>query len=133
VELDVLPVDQLDDLGDVGLIKLDVEGHEEQALQGMQSLLRHNQPVIIFELNSDAIRSGTSASVDLLRNSGYKYFYSIERYTSWRFPFGKIGHVAEVLLRGTPPPEARLLPVQSFQNRDYPCLVASPNPVNATE
>ena len=43
-------LDQLDALTgkDVGLIKIDVEGHELQAFRGMRSLLERNKPVILL-------------------------------------------------------------------------------------
>lgn len=52
----------------VKLAKLDVEGHELEALQGMQQLLRDSRPVLIVE--------GTSPEVaDFLAGFGYAFSY----------------------------------------------------------
>jgi FkbM family methyltransferase len=128
VELEVQPVDELG-LSDVGLVKIDIEGHEEQALRGMQALLGAQRPVIVFEQKADVISDGTSNSLDLIRAAGYAYFYSIERRLPWRFPLGRAGHLVEAMLRGVPAAEAYLVPLARLEKRDYACLVASPAPV----
>ena len=62
-----LPVDALMPPKRVSLIKIDVEGHELQALEGMQALLRRDQPRLIVE--------GTSADVaTFLMDIGYRFF-----------------------------------------------------------
>jgi FkbM family methyltransferase len=129
VELEVQPVDELAELNEVVLVKIDVEGHEEQALRGMERLLREQAPLIVFEQNPEMIADGTSASVRLLRRFGYGHFYSLEKRNPWRFPFGRGGHVAEALLLGIPPLEAYLSPVSGLEQREYPCLVASTDPL----
>jgi FkbM family methyltransferase len=58
--LDVIPV-----LGRVRLVKVDVEGHDLQVLEGMQSLLRRDCPLLIVE----GSRTGSVAS--WLREQGY--------------------------------------------------------------
>jgi FkbM family methyltransferase len=60
----------------VGVIKLDVEGHEPAALSGMRGLLARVQPTMIFECLTDA----TASAVDtLLRPLGYRFFELDER------------------------------------------------------
>lgn len=125
VELKVQRVDDLPRLRDVGLIKIDVEGHEDQALRGMERLLRDQKPLMVLEQNHDVIDGGTSPAIQRLRSLGYNHLYSIEKRHPWRFPFGRLGHIVEGVLRGVPPLEARLEPVRSLERRDYPCLVMS--------
>jgi FkbM family methyltransferase len=129
VDLEVQPVDELPGLEDVGLVKIDVEGHEEQALRGMEKLLRSQQPLVIFEQKAEVIRAGTSSSVELLRAWGYTHLYSIERRIPWRFRLGRPGHIVEAALLGAPAMVAMLEPVTSLEARDYPCLVASSAPL----
>lgn len=126
VQIKVQPLDDLPGLHDVGLVKIDVEGHEEQAIRGMQKLLSAHLPLVVFEQKAELITDGTSTPVELLRTIGYSHFYSIERRTPWRFGFGRAGHVAEALLLGMPPPEAFLAPIDRLKPRDYSCLVAAP-------
>lgn len=61
-----LPLDALMPPKPVSLVKIDVEGHELQALQGMQTLLRRDQPRLIVE--------GRSADVAaFLTGLGYRF------------------------------------------------------------
>jgi FkbM family methyltransferase len=71
-----VPKETLDELilheqNRVGLIKIDVEGHDLQALLGAESTIRRFQPDIVFEYNV--------ASPELLRtldSFGYKTFFA---------------------------------------------------------
>ena len=125
VQFKVQRVDDLPGLRDVGLIKIDIEGHEDHAIAGMERLLRDQKPLMVLEQNQDVIDAGTSPAILRLRNLGYNHLYSVEKRHPWRFPFGRLGHLAEGVLRGVPPLEARLEPIVSLEQRDYPCLVAS--------
>ena len=125
VALRVQPVDDLPDLGNVGLIKIDIEGHETEAIRGMQRLLREQEPLIVIEQNSDSIGGGTSPAVELLRGLGYAHLYSIEKRHPWRFPFGRVGHALESLVQGVPRLKGYLEPIQQLEQRDYSCLIAS--------
>lgn len=60
------------------LVKLDIEGHEMQALAGLrQTLLRH-QPLVLFESHHAGGAGGSDAIVDLLGQWGYGHFYVLE-------------------------------------------------------
>lgn len=61
-----LPLDALMPPRDISLVKIDVEGHELQALKGMQTLLRRDRPRLIVE--------GRSADVaSFLTDLGYRF------------------------------------------------------------
>jgi len=100
----VQPIDGLPGLTNVGLVKIDVEGHEERAIRGMAGLLSEQKPLILFEQNEDVIKGGTTASIELLRSLGYAHFYALEA------PDG--GRMA-------------LQPFNKLERRSYTCLVAS--------
>jgi hypothetical protein len=57
---------------DIGLVKIDVEGHELEAFKGMKSLLKKNKPIILFEQNRGII-NGSSDEIEFLENIGYKF------------------------------------------------------------
>jgi FkbM family methyltransferase len=69
----------------IKLIKLDIEGHEYEALCGAEKIITKQNPLILFEQQPADIVSGSSRSLDLLRSFGYQSFaviekkYSIER------------------------------------------------------
>jgi FkbM family methyltransferase len=61
---DTIPLD-----GRTSLVKIDVEGHEERVLAGMDSIVRDSQPIIIFECNPGGPAAGIEALVPSWRYS----------------------------------------------------------------
>lgn len=55
------------------LVKIDIEGHEPQALRGMRKLIAKNKPIICFEL-INTLDSGQDI-IKELKELGYKNFY----------------------------------------------------------
>ena len=49
-KLDDLQILEMEDLGNIELIKLDVEGHEARVLEGANNLLMRNKPMIFAEI-----------------------------------------------------------------------------------
>ena len=73
MEVDVTRVDDLD-LGDVGFVKIDVEGHELAVLLGAQETIARCLPVFLIE-SEERHRPGAVASVrELLEGFGYEGF-----------------------------------------------------------
>lgn len=77
-------VDRLDDVLSepdrhrVDFVKLDVEGHEASALEGMETILRSSSPIVAMEAFSSSFKDGTSASMEILRSHGYAHFYGLQ-------------------------------------------------------
>jgi hypothetical protein len=62
-------------LGDIALVKMDVEGHEAVILASMRTWLAEvRPPVILFECNLDGSRFHEHPSVRLLCGLGYRFF-----------------------------------------------------------
>jgi len=74
--------DYFPDIAEVTLIKIDVEGHEAQALGGMEKLLARCSPVVVFEQQPEEFSDGRSPTIELLRKNGYTEFYSVDRIPS---------------------------------------------------
>jgi FkbM family methyltransferase len=70
--------DILEDLPKLDLVKMDIEGAEPLALEGMKKMLDKFSPKIIMEINSDGLRNVSDKSVmELLyqmKSYGYKSF-----------------------------------------------------------
>lgn len=73
IEVGVVPIDALP-LGDVGLIKIDVEGHELAVLEGAQETIRRDQPNLLIE-SEWRHGAGPDAVADFLKPLGYDGFF----------------------------------------------------------
>ncbi len=115
---------------DVGLIKIDVEGHELEAFKGMKKLLKKNKPVILFEQNR-GILNGSSPEIDFLRSIGYSQLYEMCKIDEWLIPnympkfLSSFFKLFEVLIFGEPSGELRLIPINKLEKKSYDMLVFS--------
>lgn len=96
-------------LGEIGLIKIDVEGHEKSVLDGGRVLLENNKPMILMELLSEQISNKRSECINLLIDLGYTKFVAIHPHSALtRFlkthsitrPIGHFSHLVEILILG---------------------------------
>lgn len=65
----------------VGLIKMDIEGAEERALRGMETLLREHKPTIVMELydgNLNGFNSSRESVIAFLESVGYELDHEFE-------------------------------------------------------
>ena len=76
IEFDVAPIDEIVDTAPlrIGLIKIDVEGHEPQALAGAAQTIRAHRPVVVIEQDVSVIENGSSSAIEILRGYGYDIF-----------------------------------------------------------
>lgn len=105
---------------DIGLMKIDVEGHELQALEGSAATIARCRPVIVFEQQSEEIEAGSSRVVDHLRTLGYKEFFEFRRSPGVRL---RTLNILWRLLRGE---TFGFRLVTAFDKRYYGMLVALP-------
>lgn len=105
---------------DVAFIKLDVEGHEHEALQGLRATIERCQPIILIEQLADVIDpvTGSSPSHDLLRDLGYQAF---EVRPGQSNPL--LRGLAELV---TGRVSQRMVRVDRLEPRDHPALLFMP-------
>lgn len=82
--IDLVSLDTVNELNKekIGLLKIDVEGHELEVLNGAEKLITKNYPVILFEQKRKDFKLGSSDCINLLKNHGYSFFrliYSPDR------------------------------------------------------
>lgn len=65
----------LSETDDIGFLKIDAEGFEEQIIVGGQKLISKHEPIIIFEQLQGEINNGSSRVVNRLRDLGYKILW----------------------------------------------------------
>jgi FkbM family methyltransferase len=123
----------------VSFIKIDVEGHELKAFQGLQSCLKNYSPVISLEqhpnefYNNPDTQMLTSPSIDYLKKQGYKFFYEIESSMKWKIQvknrvLGRVLHLIEGILFGLPKKKVHeLRTIGEFNRKMYYMLIASKN------
>jgi FkbM family methyltransferase len=68
----------LKDDDSVAMIKLDIEGGEFAALQGLRSTIVRHKPVILFESHRATGQGGSLEIFTYLRSLGYCAFYAVE-------------------------------------------------------
>lgn len=74
VEIQIDVLDSLDTGGtEISLIKLDVEGYEEQVLKGGLELIKRHQPVILLEQHESDFFNGSAPALEILRRSDYTF------------------------------------------------------------
>lgn len=63
---------------EIGLIKIDVEGHEENVINGCIQLLKKNKPIIVLELKNFNGDSEPNV-IKKLKSIGYNNFFELEK------------------------------------------------------
>jgi FkbM family methyltransferase len=64
--------------GRLGLVKIDVEGHELAVLNGGKRLLMRDKPVILFEQQVENFNKGQSPVYEYLETIGYRKFVTVK-------------------------------------------------------
>lgn len=123
--------------GDIGFVKIDVEGHEAQVIRGAAETLRRHRPIVTFEVLSQTVSNGEPEAMSELRAVGYKCFYRMQARAAWRRMRPSL---ASRLLRalgrlrfGDGFEQLDLATFQGFgQEESYAVLIASPTPLNSS-
>jgi len=69
---------KLDDIllnNKIGFIKIDVEGHEENVLNGAINIIKKNKPVLLVEIEEKHSKKNVKQSINFINNLGYKSYY----------------------------------------------------------
>lgn len=75
-DCEVNMLDSIEDIAneDIGLLKIDTEGHEYDVLQGAKKMIAKHKPVILME-DWDSRNGKESKAITLLRSYGYNNFF----------------------------------------------------------
>lgn len=106
----------------LALIKLDIEGHELSALQGLEKTIRKHQPIILFEAHASKGEHGSEAIFRYLKQHNYTNFYTIEEKKA--HPFFLIRFIEK--LKGR---EIVLNQISTPQDRYYSLIIAMTTPL----
>lgn len=106
----------------IALIKLDIEGDELNALQGLEKTICAHQPIILFEAHTSQGKKGSKAIFNYLSQHNYTYFYTVEP---------KKPHPSRLIkffegIKGYP---ILLNRIHEPEDRYYSLIIATPNPL----
>ena len=62
-------------ISNIGFIKMDVEGHELEALKGLSKTIQENKPILLIEIHST--QENCIDTFNYIKNFGYKYVLKI--------------------------------------------------------
>jgi len=126
MEIEVKKLDDLTEIDrtNISLIKIDVEGHELQALKGALTTIKDNRPVILFEQHPHDFLNGSSEVVELLRNVDYKFYIIEDRL---RFGNNSFTKAISLCLRSLFGFQKIILAASTFESRLYEMIIAVPN------
>jgi FkbM family methyltransferase len=122
---------RLDDLDlgsdDIKLVKIDVEGHEFDALLGAKKTIEKHAPIILFEQLPQEIWKMTSRTVDLLRSYGYVRFAIVGRTPNApSFVPAKLKPFSVLFLKLFRPTTTRVSVTAGFESKFYSLIIAIP-------
>ena len=126
-KIEVKPLDAaLQDIGNIGLIKIDVEGHEYEVLEGAKKTIKDNMPIILFEQHENDFSDNSSPSIEFLRKVGYKNFAILKKFPRVKGNFFKqlIFNPILVLLFGD---QTRIELVKNIVPDFYEFIIALPD------
>lgn len=75
VEVKVCKMDDYNFNGQIGFIKIDVEGHEESVLRGAQNILTNYKPNLLIEIEDRHKKNAITSIISYLNNFSYKGFF----------------------------------------------------------
>lgn len=124
--LDVICADELEDLKNVkiGLIKIDVEGHELKTLYGCERLIKKNKPIILFEQMKKEINNNSSEVINYLENLDYCFYKYNE---SFYFGENILLKLFSLFLRSLFGYKFLLQKTSKFQKKHYDLIISVPN------
>lgn len=125
IQIDVKRLDDLMELkdADIALIKIDVEGHEINVLNGAKNTIIKNMPAILFEQHASEIIDGSSFVVKFLEELGYEFFTIKKNFYYGDSVVAKISSLACQTVFGE---RLDFVKVKKFKKTFYEMILAMP-------
>jgi len=116
-------------LKNVKLIKIDIEGHEFNALSGGEKFIKSTKPFILFEQHiSDFNDKGSTKVIDLLKGYGYFKFAILSEYPQSNLKHGSwMRNLYLFISRILVGSEMRVILTSDIRPDFYPFIIAIPD------
>ena len=125
MDVEVMKLDDLPNIicDDIALIKVDVEGHELQVLDGASATIKKHRPVIVFEQQASDFQDDTSKPIQWLESYDYQFYI-----VKVNFYFGEtfFGKVVSVALRSLFGERLTFIEAKQFRPTFYDMILAIP-------
>lgn len=128
IEVGVQRLDDVQDIKDrsVGLIKIDVEGHEPEVLRGAERTIAHSRPIILIEQDASEITDGSSESLEILKSHKYSFLVVQQNADLGGTLLGKL---TSAIIRTFIGSKMQICRVDKFEKRYYQTIIAVPDDV----
>ena len=115
--------------GEIGLIKIDTEGHENEVIQGSRKIINKYRPIIVFESNDISKRDNQiPLCVETLKSLGYNKFFEFDFINNKNFFKNNIiSSCLNLFLNFILGNNFGIKEIKSFENKKYQNLIALPN------
>lgn len=125
IQIDVKKLDGLRELSKetISLIKIDIEGHEINALNGGKKLILKSRPIILFEQTKNEISDKSSKVINLLRDWNYEFYIVEESYNFGENIFYKFLSELFKMIFGS---RKVIKFTNNFKSINYDMIIASP-------
>ena len=128
-------VRKLDDLNElnqenISLIKIDVEGHEFEVLEGARNVIMKNKPIIIFEHNIGTNKNNIEDIERFLQNQEYTFFKINRNFDFVSNTFYKIVGVLMRLILGESITIKKISRLPKKHYSSYPLIIAVPKNIS---
>ena len=74
----LVEIKKLDDIkisNKIGFIKIDVEGHELEVIEGAKKTIINNMPILLIEIEERHTKKSVDESINYIKNIGYECFF----------------------------------------------------------
>jgi FkbM family methyltransferase len=122
-KIELIRLDDFQELpANIELIKIDVEGMEDQVINGSKEVIISNQPIILFEQGISEFSNGTSYAIDLLKGLGYSIFTLNESHYAKNKLLRALKRLPLMLINGSL--TYKLQKIEIFNPNNYSMLIA---------
>ena len=76
-EIQTKKIDELNFDNKISFIKIDVEGHELEVIEGAKNTIKRDKPVLLVEIEKQYTKKEVAESINFINSLGYKsYFFN---------------------------------------------------------